>query len=150
MTILALIEKLKAVAAGWGEVLEPPATPSEIKVFVEKVRSLYSVELPIEYLQFLKIANGLEFNGLIIYGTKNSELDPGGSPLDLIEMNEVMRDSLRANILDVIVAGEDSTGVIVFDNTAKKFQYRDRVGIDRIESYSSFEEMLNVEIEKVM
>ena len=147
MTILTLIEKIKSVAADWKEVLEPPATTSEIKIFADKIRSLYSMELPVDYLQFLEIINGLEFNGLIIYGTKNSELDPDGSPLDLIEMNEVMRDSLRA---DMVVFGENSTGIIVYDNTEKQFQYRDRIGIDRIEPYSSFEEILKIEIEKVM
>jgi len=32
----------------------------------------------------------------------------------------------------------------------KQFQYRDRIGLDKVEPFSSFEEMLKVEIEKVM
>ena len=86
---------------------------------------------------------------MIIYGTKNSE-NHHASSLDLFEMNEVLMDSLRASKLDVIVIGEDSTGLLTYDINTKQFQFRDRIGLDSAEPFSSFEEMLKVEIDKVM
>jgi hypothetical protein len=50
----------------------------------------------------------------------------------------------------VITVGENSTGIIVYDGVAKMFQYRDRVGLDRVQPYPSFEEMLRTEIENVL
>ncbi|BEU01366.1 hypothetical protein OAG1_01660 [Agarivorans sp. OAG1] len=145
-----LLEKIRSIASEWGEVLEPPATDIEVIELVGTVRSLFSIELPKEFLSFLKLVNGLEFNGLIIYGTKNSETDLNGSSLDIVEMNEVFRESLRSDELDVIIVGEDSSGILVYESSSDKFQFRDRIGIDRVDSFSSFEDMLNIEIEKVI
>jgi len=149
MTIQLLIEKIRTSAKQWSETLEPEANDSELDNFTKEVLLKYSISLPEEYINFLKVINGLEFNGLIIYGTKNSEIDPDGSPLDLIEMNEIMKNTLDKQ-LGVVVIGEDSTGLITYDNNSKQFQYRDRIGIDRVQSFSSFEDMFEVEVNKVL
>lgn len=148
--IKPLIDKVKVIANGWGEDLEPPANRTDLKNFADRIQQSYAVDLPLQYENFLQIVNGLEFNGLIIYGTKNSESDPNASSLDFFEMNEVLQESLRASMLNVIFVGENSTGVLTYEKDAKQFQYRDRIGLDRIEPYSSFEEMLKVEIGKVI
>lgn len=145
-----LIDKVKVIANSWGEDLEPQASRAELQNFAERLKQVYDLNIPVQYENFLRTVNGLEFNGLIIYGTKNSENDPAGSQLDFFEMNEALQDSLRARMLNVIVVGEDSTGVLTYDKGSKQFQYRDRIGLDRVEQFSSFEEMLKVEIEKVM
>jgi hypothetical protein len=145
-----LLDKVKVIANSWGESLEPPANKFELQHFVDRVQENFGVRFPDQYETFLQIVNGLEFNGLIIYGTKNSENDLGASSLDLFEMNEVLKDSLRASKLDLIAIGEDSTGLITYDLNTKKFQFRDRIGLDKVEPFSSFEEMLKVVIEKVM
>lgn len=150
MTTLDVVEKAKSAMIAWGEELEPPATDSEIQELADRIHANYSIHLPVEYLEFLKIANGLEFNGVIIYGTKNSVVDSDASPLDLIEMNEVAKGSELGRFPGVITVGENSTGIIVYDGVAKMFQYRDRVGLDRVQPYPSFEEMLRTEIENVL
>lgn len=137
-------------AQSWGEKLAPPATASELKEFSDKVLSRYSINLPEDYISFLRIVNGLEFNGLVIYGTKNSELDPAASPLDFFEMNESIQKALKARAIDVVAIGEDSTGVITYEKRNDQFQYRDRIGLDRSEPFLSFEDMLKVEIYKVL
>jgi len=150
VTIKSITDQVSIKAASWGEELEPPATKVELDTFYEKVSTIFSVDLPSEYKEFLLILNGLEFNGLIIYGTKNSELDPNSSPLDFVEMNEVMRDSEGTSLPSVVVLGEDSTGIITYDSMMKEIQYRDRIALDRIEPYLSFEDMLKREVDKVL
>jgi hypothetical protein len=147
--IKSLLDKVKVSANSLGENLEPPANNSELQYFVDRVWEFFDVRLPAQYENFLQIVNGLEFNGLIIYGTKNSD-NYHASSLDLFEMNEVLMDSLRASKLDVIVIGEDSTGLLTYDINTKQFQFRDRIGLDSAEPFSSFEEVLKVEIDKVM
>ncbi|TDR75717.1 YrhA family protein [Photobacterium lutimaris] len=145
-----LIGKIRVTANRWGEVLEPEASKVELQGFTEKFKTKFGLEVPIQYEIFLKLVNGLEFNGLIIYGTKNSDNDPDASMLDIFEMNKIFNDSLMFNRLNVIAIGEDSSGLITYDKDTKKFQYRDRIGLDRVEQFSSFDEMLSVEIEKVI
>lgn len=150
MGLEILIDKVGALARGWGEELEPPATSLEIDDLVSEVVARYSARLPEEYLAFLRLVNGLEVNGLIIYGTKNSESDSSSSPLGLVEMNDVIRDSVRFDPLKVVLIGEDGAGLITYDDSSMKFQYRDRIGLDRVETFESFEQMLATEIEKVI
>lgn len=147
MNIKALISKVRAVASEWGEEFEPPATENELLEFINKTGKKLNVSLPQGYLSFLREVNGLEFNGLIIYGTKNSDTDPDSSPLDLLEMNEVIA---NGNDLSVLVIGEDSTGLLTYHNETNIFQYRDRIALDRVDSFESFEEMLNIELNKVL
>lgn len=150
MNIENTIQRIREVAEGWGESLEPPASSSDIAEFKEKILLMCGGELPEEYFEFLKKLNGLEFNGLIIYGTKNSQTDPDGSPLDLIEMNEIMQDCSDVSRKEVVFIGEDSTGLLVYDLKQQEFQFRDRVGFDRTQSFSSFKDMVEAETAKVM
>ncbi len=148
--INTLINKVKVIANGWDEFIPSSVGDSELKVFIERVHSSFSITFPEQYINFLQIVNGFEFNGLIIYGTKNSDEDPDASSLDFFEMNNILQNSLKDSNLDVVVIGEDSTGILTYDNKKNQFQYRDRIGLDRVEIFSSFEELLEVEIEKVI
>ena len=65
-----------------------------------------------------------------------------------MEINEVLGDSILNNFPNTIVLGESSTGMITYDATLKKVQYRDRIGLHRVDFYPSFKAMLNVEIDK--
>ncbi|MCP3672960.1 MAG: SMI1/KNR4 family protein [Gammaproteobacteria bacterium] len=150
MSVKLILDKVKNKATEWGEALEPPAKNSEINELAKNVFSKYSIEIPDGYRTFLSEVNGLEFNGLIIFGTKNSEVDSDGSPINFMEMNEVMDDSIRARFPELIVIGENSTGLLTFDSSLEQFQFRDRVGLDRVDSYTSFENMLELEVFKVM
>lgn len=145
-----LIEKVKFIANSWGEELEPPVLEVELQNFSAKLQKNYSITIPLQYAMFLQIVDGLEFNGLIIYGTKKSIMDPYSSSLDFFEMNNVFQGELRDRGYDIIIIGEDSTGLLSFDNKMNQFQYRDRIGLDRVESFTSFEQMLKEEIEKVI
>ena len=116
----------------------------------QRMLEKFDVVLPEEYLDFLSLVNGLEFNGLLIYGTKNSITDAGGSPLDLVEMNQIARESVKENLSTFIVIGEDSAGLLTYDPLEKAFQYRDRIGIDRVMNFSCFEELLTAEVAKTL
>lgn len=150
MTIKELVNKVRAQAEQWGEKLEPPASPLELKNFQEHARDLFGANFPQAYLNFLCEANGLEYNGLVFYGTKNSETYPNSSPLNLLEMNIVFRDSSKCEKLGLIVLGEDSTGILVFSIIENQFQYRDRIRVDRVTEYLNFENLLQDEIAKVI
>jgi hypothetical protein len=150
MSLGTIVESLKAQAEKFGEKLEPPASRDELSNVEERAKVEFGIALPEEYLDFLRLADGLELNGLVVYGTKNSAIDPDGSQLDVLEMNRIARESRRAELSDNFIVGETSTGLLTFGRTNGSFQYRDRIGIDRVIEFSSFEEMLIAEIAKVL
>jgi len=150
MSMLALVEKVRLIAGNWGEKLEPPASEYELEEFIVTVGDLFGVTLPKEYLNFLKIVNGIEFNGFILFGTKNSELNSLTSSLDLCKLNKTIRDANTVLQKNMLIIGENSTSIILYDNQANKFQWCDRIAMDRVESYESFDSLLRIEVERAI
>ena len=145
-----ILKEVRDAAKKWGEDLEPGATGSEIDAFAEEVERQYGAMPPKAYIDMLRIVNGLEFNGLIVYGTKDSISDTDSSSLDFFVANDSFRDAQKQDTEKLLLLGETSTGILVYDLDCEKFQYRDRIGIDRVEPYSCFEAMLESEVKKVL
>ncbi|PEB53585.1 SMI1/KNR4 family protein [Bacillus thuringiensis] len=55
--------------------LNTPATDTEVQRLREHVKEKFNVDLPREYEGFLKTVNGLEFDGLVLYGVDSSLLE---------------------------------------------------------------------------
>ncbi|HDR8383598.1 TPA: SMI1/KNR4 family protein, partial [Bacillus cereus] len=64
---------------------------SEVKKLRERMKKSFNVDLPSEYEEFLKTVNGLDFNGLVLYGVDSYLLDTerDESICGLIETNEI-------------------------------------------------------------
>ncbi|EJS11207.1 SMI1/KNR4 family protein [Bacillus sp. MYb56] len=71
--------------------LNTPATDTEVHRLREHVKEKFNVDLPIEFEEFLKNVNGLDFGGLVIYGVDSSLLDTErNEPIcGFIETNEI-------------------------------------------------------------
>ena len=65
------LDAVKAIKKEYGENLPPPADELEIKRFSEVFGEVFRIEIPQEYLAFLRLCNGFEFNGCIIYSCQN-------------------------------------------------------------------------------
>ncbi|WP_163113744.1 YrhA family protein [Bacillus velezensis] len=64
-----LLEEIRKTEAKYGDELNSPVTDQEIRNFEEAVLGKFPVnELPSGYKKFLQTVNGLDFNGLVIYG----------------------------------------------------------------------------------
>ncbi|HDX9630375.1 TPA: SMI1/KNR4 family protein [Bacillus cereus] len=55
--------------------LNTPATDTEVQRLREHVKEKFNVDLPREYEEFLKTVNGLDFDGLVLYGVDSSLLE---------------------------------------------------------------------------
>ncbi|MCY7959468.1 YrhA family protein [Bacillus spizizenii] len=64
-----LLEEIRKTEAKYGDELNSPVTDQEIRNFEEAVLGKFPVnEIPLGYKKFLQTVNGLDFNGLVIYG----------------------------------------------------------------------------------
>ena len=64
-----LLEEIRKIEAKYGDELNSPVTDQEIRNFEEAVLGKFPVnEIPSGYKKFLQTVNGLDFNGLVIYG----------------------------------------------------------------------------------
>ncbi|HGH7180322.1 TPA: YrhA family protein [Bacillus luti] len=55
--------------------LNKPAKDTEVQRLRERVKEKFNVDLPREYEEFLKTVNGLDFDGLVLYGVDSSLLE---------------------------------------------------------------------------
>ncbi|MCW8785771.1 MULTISPECIES: YrhA family protein [Bacillus amyloliquefaciens group] len=64
-----LLEEIRKTEAKYGDELNSPVTDKELSNFDEVVLSKFPInEIPSGYKKFLQTVNGLDFNGLVIYG----------------------------------------------------------------------------------
>ncbi|MDQ4711884.1 YrhA family protein [Bacillus subtilis] len=64
-----LLEEIRKTEAKYGDELNSSVTDQEIRNFEEAVLGKFPVnEIPSGYKKFLQTVNGLDFNGLVIYG----------------------------------------------------------------------------------
>ena len=75
----------------YGEEVNIGATKKEIALFLKEAKAELNVDLPNDYVKILKRVNGLEFNGLILYGIDEYLLSkqPNQSINGIIENNKL-------------------------------------------------------------
>lgn len=86
-----MVLEIKKIEKSFNDKLNTPATDSEVQKLRERMKESYNVDLPSEYEEFLKTVNGLDFNGLVLYGVDSYLLDTerDESICGLIETNEI-------------------------------------------------------------
>lgn len=70
-----LILEIEKIEKSFNDRLNTPATDTEVHRLRKHVKEKFNVDLPSEYEEFLKTVNGLDFNGLVIYGVDPSLLN---------------------------------------------------------------------------
>ncbi|PGU05753.1 MULTISPECIES: YrhA family protein [Bacillus cereus group] len=70
-----LILEIEKIEKSFNDKLSTPATDSEVQKLREHAKEKFNVDLPSEYEEFLKIINGLDFNGLVLYGVDSPLLE---------------------------------------------------------------------------
>ena len=121
------LDAVKAIKKEYGENLPPPADEVEIKRFSEVVGEVFRIEIPQEYLAFLRLCNGFEFNGCIIYSCQN-----------MVE-NQLDYDFLTDNY---IVFAEYDMGWFCLEKSNGKYFELDRPSGERVRIFNTLEEMI--------
>ncbi|MBJ8107568.1 MULTISPECIES: YrhA family protein [Bacillus cereus group] len=86
-----LILEIEKIEKSFNDKLNTPATDTEVHRLRKHVKEKFNVDLPSEFEEFIKNVNGLDFNGLVIYGVDPSLLDTERDELisGLIDTNEI-------------------------------------------------------------
>ncbi|MBF7142719.1 MULTISPECIES: YrhA family protein [Pseudomonas] len=115
---------------------------SEILRFSEECQKELGSLPPSDYLDFLKIHNGLAENGVFLYSTYRTPLlDGSGQNLGFVEVNLNWRD--LEWMKDYLILGDSDMDIYVFEKRSGVFQVRDRQVFDKVyDEFSSFSELL--------
>ena len=136
------LEEIKQEKEIYEELINDGATASQIEKFKTNVKNRYQYDVPEEFLQFLKIVDGLEFNGFIIYGiddfilscNTNQEITGFISSNDIWYENEAQK--------QYIFLGESNISWYCFDLLNAKFVELDNPSGTLVTKYSNFKIML--------
>ncbi len=139
-----MIEVLDLIAADQqraGEVSQPPAREDGIRALALAMKSEFNAQLPIDFAAFLKQSNGLDYNGLVIYGSDQTpeNTGPGGFWQGLIAANQEWR---SGGCHDYLIIGETELDILTVEYDGTQPARRDRVSGDVIQRYGSVAEML--------
>lgn len=143
-----LIDEVKRIASKYNEILEPPCTEAKLKRLRERSRAELTTDVPNDYVDFLRIMDGLDFNGMLVYASEQTTSKDSSQAeiFGFVETNLMHRD------VDVmrgyLVFGSDSLNIYVLDVRNNEYQVLDRASLDKATSFSSFDEMLEQAIKK--
>lgn len=130
--------------------LGPNGSQEDIDWLSNTARHEFSIDLPKQYLDFLKKHDGLIAGGVFIYSSRPHKFpDSEGHSHSFIDLNLIAQD------LDImkgyLIFGESDQEEYVLDLSKNKYQVRDNQAFDNIyEEFDSFDELLEFMIDLII
>lgn len=126
----------------FGENVNIGATEQKIHLFIKTVKDELNIDLPNEYIEVLRIINGMEFNGFILYGIDQRLLDEQQNEkiYGLIEYNKLWYENEWNK--QYIFLGESNMSWYVYDLTAHKFCELDNPSGTEMEKFNNLDHMV--------
>lgn len=147
----SLLTEIEGIEKKYGHSLRGPVSDQEIVKFKQGVQDKFNnVQLSESYIEFLKICNGLDFNGLIIYGVdvnvleKGKEEDTNG----WMETNELWYENDWQK--QFIFYGDSDTAWYGFDINKGLYVELDKPSGTLIQSFDSFDSMLDEALQNTL
>lgn len=137
-----LLKQVEQQASKYGEAMQPPATSAMLDKLKDDAKKELGADVPNDYLTFLSIMNGIDWNGMSIYSCADTiSADSVRSHMPgFIETNLIHRDVVEKG--QIIVLGEDSLDIYVYDPKTEEYQSRDRTSLDIMESFETFNDLM--------
>ena len=138
-----LLDQVAEEQRRFGSELQPPVTEEQLQRVVEDASRRLSVKLPNEYLHFLLVTNGLDWNGVVIYGAGPNPITahPDRSIPDIVEMNQNYRDDQRFN--DLLVLGSNGMDIYTYRISTDRYEIYDEVPHELTETFPTFDELMS-------
>lgn len=135
-----LSTRLIAAQTAAGEVVQPSASTAQIEAARSKLRAVFGATLPSEYASFLSRMDGADFNGVVLYGTGQTQEKPGPGVFwqELAEANRLWRDGPGHE--SYLVLGETDMDLLTVDLDGTNPLLRDKVSGDVNERFASLDE----------
>lgn len=140
---VSALEEIHGEQAKYEESRQPPATGDDLAKLVKRAREELGAAPPEQYLEFLRAENGMNHNGLFIYGAATlpiasaPEHELGG----FVETNLLWREN--AELKSYLVFGEGNMDLYGLHLETGEFRVINRTPVDNVEErHGSFDALL--------
>jgi hypothetical protein len=126
----------------FGSELQPPATEDQLQLLRDRARAELHAEFPTEYLEFLRLTNGFDWNGVVIYASDTVPIarHPDRTITGVVEMNLNYRDDSRFE--DLLVIGSNGMDLYTYRISTGASEIYDEVPHELVETVPTFEELV--------
>lgn len=143
------LEKIKMkFEKDYGDSFNNSATDNEISKLKNSFLKKFGLELPTQYLEFLKYMNGIEFDGFIIFSIDKDIIDNNTNQQveGIINFNEILYENEFNK--DYIFLADSDISWYVYNIKNKNFNILDKPSGELIETYNDFYSMLDNVLEE--
>jgi hypothetical protein len=137
-----LIKRVAEEQRRFGSNLQPPASEEQIKKLEARAKTELKANSPDEYLDFLRLTNGLDWNGVVVFASETVPIvgHPDRSIAGVVEMNLGYRDDPRFG--DLLVLGSNGMDLYAYRISKGEYEIIDEVPHELIESVPTFNELM--------
>ena len=137
------LEEIRKEERKYGDELNDGISEEESLTFIKEAEKELGAVLPKEYVKILETINGLEFNGVILYGADEQLLKeaPARSVNGLIDNNKIWYENEWQK--RYLFLGESNISWYVYDLNSKKYCELDNPTGELSEEFDEFEEILD-------
>jgi hypothetical protein len=138
-----LLERVGQEQRRYGSALQPPSTEQQVQRVIERARVELGAELPVEYLDLLRLTNGLDWNGVVLYGTETLAIvgHADRTIAGVIDANLGFRDDERFQ--DLLVLGSDGMNLYTCRISTRTFALLDEVPHELVDSTDTCDGLLS-------
>jgi len=136
-----LLRQVQADQRTAGELVREGATVEQLEQLRSQSRAALGVEVPHAVLEFLRESNGLDYNGLVIYDCTSSPQSPSrGFWQGLVAANLAWREN--PSLRSVLVLGDSDMDLFAWRPDTGAWLRMDRIAHDRVQTYPSFDALI--------
>jgi hypothetical protein len=137
-----LLTRVAEEQRGYHSEPQPPCTETQLDRLAERVAAELAVPLPAGYRDFLRLRNGLDWNGVVILACERTPIrsHPDRFINGFVEMNLIYRDNVRYRSL--VVFGSDGMDVYTYNQSTGAHEIYDEVAHELIETLPSFDALI--------
>ena len=138
-----LLERLAAEQRRYGSGPQPPCSSDEIERLAEHARAVLHTDLPADYLDFLRVTNGLDWNGVVVYASDTVPIvgHADRSIAGVVEMNVIYRDG--GDFRHLLVLASDGMDVYTLNVANGLYEQYDDVPHELIETFVTFDDVMS-------
>jgi hypothetical protein len=142
-----LLDKVAQWQRQWDQDPQPACGADAIEALRKRAKSELGADVPEDYLSLLRIANGVDWNGLSIYAAEKTPIagrkERGKEErfiFGFVDQNLHWREYAPAK--NYLVFGESGDSTYLYNTAKSEYQERDRASDSLVDTYPTFEDLI--------